>query len=115
MGIYYSAEIVVGLPYDELEDHYNQILTVDKEEVDEDDYNEGFYEWYEGLGLSRISPYYDASNDDCLIGVTVLETSSYRYEEIDESTLKNLIAEASVDFQQATGLQGKIYLTPHGG
>lgn len=114
MGIYYSAEIVVGLPYDELEDHYNFTLPVDKEDADEEDFDEGFYEWYEGLGLSRISPYYDAGNGDCLIGISVICSGNYSYREFQKG-FQEKVEQAEHKFYDATGLQGKVYLTPHGG
>lgn len=93
MSISYDAVIVVGLPFNEV-----------CEDSDE------FYDKYEDK-LDRISPYFDASNDDCLIGITYASSCDYQYKELaSEFTMKANLAL----FKQITGKEGKVYLSVNG-
>lgn len=98
MGVDYSARILVGLPYDELEEYFESL---------EDEYG------WEGE-LSCVSPYYDASWGSSLFGVEVKWCNDYHYSEIDELTLLPTIKSAHEMFEKITGKKGKLYLSTYG-
>lgn len=93
MGIYYSGVIVVGLPFEDLCENSDE-----------------FYEKYEGK-LDRVSPYYDADNDACLIGIVYAVSKDYQFKEISDQ----LVFEKNKTlFKEITGKDAKVYLGPWG-
>lgn len=92
MGIFISAAVVVGLPWDDV-----------PEEIRED-----CEEW----GLEKFFPYYDASREHCLIGILVEGTGDDCYKKITSELAKTIEGAKSL-FNAYTGLEGKIYVTPH--
>lgn len=90
MGVEYSAKIVVGLPYDELEN---------KELLDDE-------------VIRVFRPYYDADIDDCLVGLTYASTPDYGYEEFEYNPLK--VVSLLEAFKAITGQDGEVFLTTIG-
>jgi hypothetical protein len=93
MSIEYRAVVVVGLTF---------------EEVDFD------LEIAEDKGLELFSLYYDAPIEDCLVGIPVVQTSSYNYKSFDPSDLQTNIEAAKVEFNKLTGLNARVFLTTYG-
>lgn len=94
MGIYYSGVIVVGLPFEDLCQNSDE-----------------FYEKYEGK-LDRVSPYYDADNDACLIGIVYDVSKDYQFKELP---IEPLVFEKIKElFKSITGKDAKVYLGPWG-
>lgn len=100
MGIDTQAVIVVGYTYDEIYSVFNEI---------EDDID--FTEWCEDNELESISPYYDASREDCLFGTVIFTTGDYSYETLDinELVTKDIIEELADKF----GKVPNVYLSPY--
>lgn len=96
MGIDTRAIIVVGLPYDELSDDLRDKLA-DIGELD---------------GIESVSPYFDASHDDCVFGITVHQTGDYCCSDLP-GDLTHLIEEACRTFTEKTGLVGRAILSPY--
>lgn len=104
MGIDIGARVVVGLPAGEID--------VDEETLEEH-YDGSLGEWAYENGLNRTSPYFDADDEDCLIGV-VLADVDYTYTEMGD--LQDLVAEveaAQKKFKEVTGKEGKLYVSPN--
>jgi len=90
MSVDYRAVIIVGLPKDELGLEYNEI---------------------EDAGLEFVPRYYDAQ--DGIVGIVVCESGDYSYEEIAPD-LTDAICQADKTFTDATGKDGKLYLSTQG-
>ena len=98
MGIDTSAVLIWGVPYEELE-------------YDEEEYDD-FYEYTEELGFDYASPYYDSDYEQRIYGVWVAWSRDYSHFDItDEITLR--IEEAKKAFKEKTGLEGRLYISPH--
>lgn len=99
MGVSYWAEIVVGLPIQDMEDELiDKIMSYG----------------YSDKGVEPKSPYYDG-DDAGLFGVTVESCEDYSYSEIDFDNLALKINEARYTFKEHIGLEPKVYLTTRGG
>lgn len=100
MGIDTRAVIVVGYTYDEIYSVFNEF---------EDDID--FHDWYNDNDLESISPYYDASYDDCLFGKGIISTGDYSYETLDinELVTKDIIEELADKF----GKIPSVFLSPY--
>lgn len=96
MGIDTGVRMIVGLDYES--------LGID-EELD-------FYEVIEEMDLYRVSPYYDAPQEDCYYGIQVAE-EDWQAIELNVLTLPQDIAEASTKFYKATGKHGKLFVSAH--
>lgn len=95
MSIYNEAVLLYGLPANEVA-------------VDEGQ----FYEDIEVDGLDRLSTYYDAPNEFCVIGVVIAraeEGSIY----LNDAELPNEIQKAKELFEKFTGKEGRLILTTH--
>lgn len=106
MGIDYSAAVIVGLPFEDIEEKILDMIGENEEYQDMD-----FYDVVYELGLDRVSPYFDASNDACIYGFIIHSTHHYCYEEIklDESYQEQI-----QEFEELFGLTPKVYLSPYG-
>jgi len=104
MGIDTQAVIVVGYTYDEIYSVFNEIEY-------EIEYDIDFTEWCEDNELESISPYYDASREDCLFGTVIFTTGDYSYETLDinELVTKDIIEELADKF----GKVPNVYLSPY--
>lgn len=99
MGIDTSACLIWGVEANELE--YD-------EEVWDD-----LYEYVEGMGLDRASPYYDSDIYENIIGIPLGYACTYGAREIDAEGLPEAISNAASRFKELTGLEGRLYLSPH--
>ena len=98
MSMSYWAEIVVGLPYEEVGEDL-------KEKVREEE----FYQ----QGIEDKSPYYDGGGQG-LFGITVKSSDDYSYDEINFDKLTLKINEARCTFKQHIGIEPKVYITTRG-
>lgn len=101
MGISYSAKIMIGRPYEDID--FDRLVDEDQDPVD--------FVWNNGFDWA--SPYYDSPPEEGLIGVTLLSSSCYSFEEIPEE-FKNGVEEAKKKFYDMFGIEAKMYLTVHG-
>lgn len=99
MGIDSRAILIYGVPADEIE--------YDEEEFD------GLYEYVEAKELDYSSPHYDAGIDNGIIGVALVYSDYYSASEVDHELLPDALEKAAKDFKERTGLDGKLYLSPH--
>lgn len=97
MSISYSAKIVVGLPF--------------KEVFDTEDEFEEFYYKHSGVHTEVIQPFHDAGLEDSLVGIPLVETTSFNYKEVATSIETQKSREL---FKQLTGKEAKVYLSPCG-
>lgn len=93
MSMSVKGVLVVGLPFND--------VCQDSDE---------FYEKYEDI-FDRVSPYYDASNDDCVVGY-VVANGYYTYKEVTDEKLDS-IPYLKDAFKNATGLDAKVYVMPN--
>lgn len=93
MGMSISGVLIVGLPFDEVCEDY-----------------EDFYENYEDV-FERISPYYDADNSDCVIGFVVAQ-GYYTFNEITDEDIA-FIPSLKAAFKENTGKDAKLYVMPN--
>jgi hypothetical protein len=100
MGVDTRAVIVVGYTYDEIYSVFNEI---------EDDID--FTDWCEDNELESISPYYDASREDCLFGTVIFTTGDYQFGELNVSQLDIIDAEQELTdkFTEAPS----VFLSPY--
>jgi len=108
MGIDTSAMLILGLTAEELKASFTD---EQREKLDE----LGWYEYVGqdgGLGLEDASPYYDSDYQDRVWGVTVACTGGYQARRVPPG-LKDALDAAEKKFREATGLEGKLYLSPH--
>lgn len=94
MGIEYKAVVLVGVPWQDVPEDVRDRLEEDFEE------------------FSIISPYYDADRADCLVGIVVNQTRDYNYSQLDLDRSK--VAKAFKSVKEQLGVDGKLYLSPHG-
>ena len=94
MGVEYRAVVLVGVPWRDVPD----------------DVLDRLYEDYDEFSV--ISPHYDADRADCLVGIVVCQTGDYDYAQADLDRLK--IAKAFKSVKEQLGVEGKLYLSPHG-
>ena len=94
MSIGYSAVVVVGLRHEDFPDP-DQLES-----------------WADDGKIERVSPYYDASNEDCLFGVVVAYTRDYCFKEVPMPL--DELEQAKDEFRALTGLEPKLWLSPHG-
>ena len=64
MGITYSAKIIVGRPYEDID--FQGLIGEDQDPLD--------FVW--DNDFDQASPYYDSPQEECLIGVTLLSSVS---------------------------------------
>ncbi len=95
MGIRYSAAVVVGLPWGDVE------VTRD-EHVD-------FQDWIDDNDMEVIDPYYDADREECLVGFVYKQSGDYSWSSFE--WYQDKIDKLKQDFKQATGLEPKVYLS----
>lgn len=105
MSVAYDAAIVVGRPYDEIEDKLK--------EFDNPAEGSDWYDYVTDRGLERLSPYYDAPDKHCLVGYIVQETPEFWFEELVNDEMA--IEQAMDKFFAVFGVRAKVYLTPTGG
>lgn len=96
MGIEYSARILVGLPYEDVQEIIDSV---------EDPYESG---------LEVIHPFFDADYQDCLFGVLVKSCGDFSYSQIDEFTWTEKVHKAHEEFTKKTGKKGILYLSTYG-
>lgn len=91
MGIYYSAQVIVGLPRCEIQ----------KEELIEDE------------ELTVCPPYYDGNDaDHAIAGLEYLATRDHQAAEIDWDQEK--INQLKAEFKELTGQDAKVFISPCG-
>jgi len=100
MGIDTQAVIVVGYTYDEIYSVFNEI---------EDDID--FTGWCEDNELESISPYYDASRDDCLFGIRIYSTGCYSFKALDINELD--ITGTQQELATKFSIVPTVYLSPY--
>lgn len=91
MGIDTSSVLLWGATHDEMPEGF-----------DTDAFDQG-------------SPYYDSGYDACIFGVAVAYSGDYQCRDMgsDLQAIQQLIANARVEFKKRTGLEGRLYLSPH--
>ena len=94
MGVEYRAVVLVGVPWRDVPD----------------DVLDRLYEDYDEFSV--ISPYCDAVNEDCLVGIVVCQTGDYSYGQLDLDRLE--VAKAFKSVKEQLGVEGKLYLSPYG-
>lgn len=95
MSIDYSAVVAVGVQRKDIEDFgkYEELI--------------------DDCTLEVFSPYYDGSSaDDAIVGFAYGETSDYSSTELVWDQRK--IDDLKEEFAKLTGMQAKVWLTPHG-
>lgn len=95
MGIEFQSVVAVGLPVKE-------ITTLDGDWGD----------YCDDLGLYIISPYFDAPGEDCYAGI-VLYKSAFGPVEVNLMSTQEKVHQIMQQFFEATGKQGKIFLSTH--
>lgn len=108
MGIDTGCMLIVGLAADDLVDGL-------PEETRERIESEGFYDIVSEdgeMGLCRASPYYDAPYGHCVWGVSIA-AGYWSAIELDEASLDDKVAAAKKVFKEKTGLDGRLYISPH--
>lgn len=108
MGIDTSAMLILGLTAEELKASFTD---EQREKLDELGWY-GYVGQDGGLGLEYASPYYDSDTQDRVWGVTVACTGDYQARRVPPG-LKDALEAAEKKFREATGLEGKLYLSPH--
>jgi len=105
MSVNTRAVIVVGYKYDEIHELYT------KWGESTDAGNCHFYEWCEDNKLEIISPYYDASYNDCLFGIMLFSTddSQFGYLNVDQLPIIDVEQELIDKFGEAPS----VFLSPH--
>lgn len=99
MSVSYWAEVVVGLPIQDMEEEIiDKIMSYQ----------------YSEQGIEPKSPHYDG-DDAGLFGITVKSCEDYSYSEMDFDKLALKINEARYTFKEHIGLEPKVYLTTRGG
>lgn len=104
MSIDTQAAVIVGLTYNEFTtlkdgtEDYDDGYTINGKEI---------YDFDE-IGFVRISPYYDAPDDNCAYGFLVEESEQYGFTEFNIDD--NRVNELKVEFKKLTGLEGKLLL-----
>jgi hypothetical protein len=100
MGIYYQAAIVVGLPYEELDNAVG---------------GERFNEILENDDPRRWSPYYDSDLDDCIFGIRAMRTDDYSYEEVTVPEIDAAVSKARMKWHEMfPDILPKVFLMPYG-
>lgn len=97
MGIDIGAKIIVGLSAEKFKESLY-------DDIDLDDY-------FCGISLTTLSPYFDAPLEDCIWGITVYDVD-YTYQKVP-STLLADIEHAHQSFEDVTGLVGELYFGPN--
>lgn len=108
MGIDTSSVLIVGLEYDELRAGLDEER---RAELDE----KGCYAYLGEDGelmLEYASPFYDSGGTDRTWGVIVAGSRDYQASEVP-ADLDARIAAAKARFKEATGLDAKVYISPH--
>ena len=93
MGIYYSAAVVVGLPYDDIEDTDKVDQLVDDGDLD------------------AQTPYYDGW-DSRIIGFTVHSSGDYQASEIEWD--QEAVEARKKEFRELVGQEPQVLLMPVG-
>lgn len=101
MGIEYRGVVCVGYNHEQMENLMEEV-----------EYEEGVYEFYDSHNLESFSPYYDADSEDCIYGVVVAKSGDYQHKEV--SGLDSKIVEAQAKLLKQFGIQPKAYLMAHG-
>lgn len=101
MGIEYRGVVCVGYNHDQVENLMEEV-----------DYEEGVYEFYESHNLESFSPYYDADYEDCIYGLAVAKSGDYQYSEV--SGMDARIVQVQDKLLKQFGIQPKAYLMAHG-
>lgn len=99
MGVDYRAQLIYGLPSEEVSDL-----------LDDSGGDCAYYD----LGLDCVSPYYDSDTEDWIIGVTISKSRDYTPTELSLEELPAKLEAAKKKFFDVTGKEGKLYLSPHG-
>ena len=102
MSVSYRADIVVGLPYTEMEDFLHNRI----------DNGEDTYDIIESLDFKISGPYFDCPYEESLIGYVIDQTDDYSWKEFVLD--KSLIEEMYDTFFAKTGLYPKTYMTTIG-
>lgn len=105
MGVDTRAVIVVGYTYDEIKEAY------DKWEESTDAGDCHFYEWCEDNELESISPYYDASSENCLFGTVIFTTGNYQFEYLKVNQLP--IIDVEQELMDKFGEAPSVFLSPY--
>lgn len=93
MGTSISGVLVVGLPFDEVCEDYEDFCTHYDHELD------------------RISPYYDADDSDCIVGYTVSSGYYAASPVLDEQL--GYIEGFKERFKKLTGKDAQLYVSPN--
>ena len=94
MGVEYSAALVVGVLGSELSKAELKDYVCTSEQ------------------LGSFAPYFDAPLEECVIGVEVLRTGEYDYEEVCVDSLDDKIEKAKEEFGYVCEIEPSVYLTP---
>ena len=100
MGIDTQAVIVVGYTFDEIYKVYQKC-----------EYDIDFNDWCEDNELKRVSPYYDASSEDCLFGTVIFTTGDYRFGILNVGQLD--IIDATQELMDKFGEAPSVFLSPY--
>lgn len=108
MGVDTGCMLILGLPADELKAGLGPELQAKIEEL-------GFYDVVSEdgeLGLQGASPYYDSDSGSRVWGVS-LAREYWGAIEIKLDELQPKIDAARAEFKELTGLEGKLFVSPH--
>ena len=108
MGIDTGSVLIVGLPYKEIADGLDDQR---REKLDE----LGYYDYLGADGdleLEYASPYYDSDGPDRIWGRIVVFSGDYRAREVP-ADFEAKVAAAKQFFKDKTGLEGRLFVSPH--
>lgn len=98
MGVEYRAVIVVGVPYDDLSPHVEELDDL----IDNGD-------------LGVYSPYYDADRDSSVVGFVACQSDDYGWETLTEKNIADGIAAARKKWDtHFPNIMPSILLMPYG-
>lgn len=93
MSIEYSAAIVLGLPFNDLPQTWQDRVRKGGEPED----------------LQVFPPYYDAPIEDCVVGYSALDTDSYSWKFVPASNPE--ANDNAARFERITGIEPRAILT----
>jgi hypothetical protein len=105
MGIDTGCMLILGLPAAEL-------LAGLPAELRDKAEDEGLSSVAEDLGLASASPSYDSPYDARIWGVC-LKSEYWHAAELDPEALPGQITAAKAQFKGITGLEGRLFVSPH--
>src|ERR1051326_2932595 len=103
MGIDYRGQLCVGYTYE-------QVLNLLKSSDCEGD----LYDFLEQEALESFGPYFDASEEDCIYGYSVTQSSDYDCKEVDLDKIGGVAKHLKDGMLIDYGIEPKAYIMAQG-